>query len=647
MRNVLIVLLSFLLAPLTAGAQDFWEPANGPSLGDVTALAVSQSGYTFAGTQSGGIFRSTDNGNTWNTVNKGLTNLNVTSLIANGTTVYAGTQGGGVFRSTNNGDSWQSINTRLSNLNVTCLAISPSGVFHAGTNGGGVFRYIFRLITFGFIWEPVNNGLMNLNVNCLVSNTINGSIYAGTNGGGVFRRSSNNNNWTPINISQTNLNVTSLAISPNGVVFAGTNGDGVFRLYPLPKPPFFFWTAVKNGLSNLNVTCLDFHPNGTLYAGTAGRGVFYSFNNGGYWRQSSFHWRSRPIIHSLVINKSDESLSLAGTENGGVLRGYRTPNGLFWDLIGIGLANLEVYPIAVNQSGVVFAGATAWYETGASGIFRSFDNGKSWEQVNIGLTSRDVSSFAFDHFGYVFAGTNKHGIFRANYQDGIWNPVNNGLTDLFIRFVGTNSKEYIFAGASGIFRSKDHANSWERRSDFSPNDFSTNFFATNSKGYVFASSDVVLRSKDDGDNWEIVGNWNDPTKLYPHVTSLAIGSNDFIFAAVWDIRDESGHDIRIGVFRSKDDGESWEKIDDGSRDIIYLIVNSNGHIYAGNHSGIFFRSTDNGDSWTPISGGLTGNGHINSFVIGQNGYVFAGATGLSGRPGNGVYRSTQPITAVR
>ena len=43
------------------------------------------------------VFRSKDEGDAWTPVNKGLTDLNIRSVLASGMTVYAAALGGGIF----------------------------------------------------------------------------------------------------------------------------------------------------------------------------------------------------------------------------------------------------------------------------------------------------------------------------------------------------------------------------------------------------------------------------------------------------------------------------------------------------------------------------------------------------------------------
>jgi hypothetical protein len=59
-------------------------------------------------------------------------------------TIYAGTSGDGVFVSQDGGSTWTAFNEGLGNLSITVLAISKSSpkILYAGTDGGGIWKYV-------------------------------------------------------------------------------------------------------------------------------------------------------------------------------------------------------------------------------------------------------------------------------------------------------------------------------------------------------------------------------------------------------------------------------------------------------------------------------------------------------------------------
>ena len=90
-----------------------------------------------------------------------------------------------------------------------------------------------------------------------------------------------------------------------------------------------------------------------------------------------------------------------------------------------------------------------------------------------------------------------------------------------------------------------------------------------------------------------------------------------------------------GMFRSTDNGDSWQEINTGiNQSIIQAVtVTSDDFILAAtDKTGGIYRSTDNGQNWTLVNSGLT-NTNIRSLAESANGDVFAGSEG------GGVFRS--------
>jgi uncharacterized protein (TIGR03437 family) len=237
-----------------------WVAVNSglPLNADVSSLVVPGTNL-FAGVAGRGVHRSTDQGQSWTEVNTGLTNRDVRTLIASGTTLLCGTNAG-VFLSTNQGQSWSGSSAGLTNTIVRSLAVIGANIF-AGTEGGGAFISTNQ----GQSWTAINSGLTNPFVNSLA--VIGTNLFAGTGGGGVFLSTNQGQNWTPVNSGLTRGDINAFAVS-NTNLFAGTGG-GVFLSTNLGQS----WTAINPGLTNTNVFSLA--ASGTnLIAGTLGGGVF-------------------------------------------------------------------------------------------------------------------------------------------------------------------------------------------------------------------------------------------------------------------------------------------------------------------------------------------------------------------------------------
>ena len=147
---------------------------------------------------------------------------------------------------------------------------------------------------------------------------------------------------------------------------------------------------------------------------------------------------------------------------------------------------------------------------------------------------------------------------------------------------------------------------------------------------LYSGSIRVWRTDDQGASW----------------TPLSNGLTDLNAMALLAVPNGSGgSDIVVGtangIFRSADDGASWNASSTGippNLSIYALTSGPNGsggtNLYAGTYLGNAFRSTDNGASWTEVNSGLPlGQANVNALTTTASGTVLAGT-------GNGIYRST-------
>lgn len=128
--------------------------------------------------------------------------------------------------------------------------------------------------------------------------------------------------------------------------------------------------------------------------------------------------------------------------------------------------------------------------------------------------------------------------------------------------------------------------------------------AANSKGHVFAGTDYskVYRTADKGENWDFSDKGIDDGVNFVTISSLKVGADDVLYAAV------NG----VGVFRSVDDGLTWQKLDIGIKVSASSRICVNTKIVAPGKTNIFVGydngpaellmrlSTDNGNSFVEV-----------------------------------------------
>lgn len=146
-----------------------------------------------------------------------------------------------------------------------------------------------------------------------------------------------------------------------------------------------------------------------------------------------------------------------------------------------------------------------------------------------------------------------------------------------------------------------------------------------STGRLFAGVNIlgsstqygVYISDDDGQSWEF-------SLQGERIWSMARGGDDVVFAGT----------VGEGVFRSVNNGNSWEKTsleDAGGRNVRSMHVTSGGAVFAGSNDGRLFVSNDSGISWNEYSTSIPFTSDIQA-ISSTQGSVLIGGTG-------GIYRS--------
>lgn len=334
-----------------------------------------------------------------------------------------------------------------------------------------------------------------------------------------------------------------------------------------------------------NVRALAFNKKGELFAGLI---TLFSDVGDALWRSSDYGKTWAP-----------QRLREYGNW-------YGSPSGF--------IPNKEVWDIAINDSNWIFIGNFPY------GLFRSKDNGESWEW----LSNRDHGfpdnegnwslSIAINDSGWLYFTTSSDGIFISRNNGDRWGRTI-GIPGFWYEgkyhYDGTKSpvfthdRTFVYVGKTPAFSDigkdgiyiSDNGFIWGRSSNRGITMFTGELTVTPNKRYIFASGkkgDTLI-----------------PPYYYP---------------------------IFNNIYRSSDDGDSWQIVKRDSVDAWALETNSLGHIFVcggGSYdltSGLY-RSIDNGDSWHLL--GLYGES-VQSITFDDSGYAFVGTW-------NAVYRSVYPL----
>jgi photosystem II stability/assembly factor-like uncharacterized protein len=177
-----------------------------------------------------------------------------------------------------------------------------------------------------------------------------GDVFAETSSG-IFRSGNNGDNWTKVNDS-----LSILTINSNGDIFAC---DGLSNLYRSTDNGDN-WTTIGSGLTDIIILHLITYSIGNVLAET-NYGIFRSSDNGDNWTKIN----SLTDFTAFVVNS--KGIIYGATFDNGIFKS--SDNGDNWTAINSGLTNLDVYCLAVNTDGYLFAGCLIY-----GGVFRSIQS---------------------------------------------------------------------------------------------------------------------------------------------------------------------------------------------------------------------------------------------------------------------------------
>lgn len=521
--------------------------------GKISAVAHTGS-YLFAATADSGIYildGYVGSDMYWRNVSTGLTNLDVTSLVAiDSITLLAGTNGGGIFKTTNKGATWIAVNSTLTNLVVNAFALAGTRVIHTSNTG------VFASDDEGATWFSLNDistaGVVTHDVS--YNGTTDELVIASATG--LFKTSTAGSTMAPIYSSVLGALSPTIEIrdiSNDGATWYIATDNGVYTT----GTGIINWIIKNNGLTTLDVTAIvPFKQN--VVVGSVEEGVFQTSAGSPFWTQSNNGFNN---LETYSLATSGVAVVVAATEKGVYVSKNLASS---YTLSNSGLAD------SLNVTDLTFFGTKLFAATANAGVFVSADTGASWTAFNSGLGSnlqmkQVVASatmiYTYDSNGDVYVsdgtaawtsiqtglplaveptsitfygnnilmGTTANGVFIRPETGGGWATANTGLTELHVTSVtALEGKLYAGTNGSGVFVSDENTINWAATAPLSiAHTVTMDLDATQVQamgtygGYVFASykGGLVLTS-DAGASWEEGGNqFNLPS--YTNVNKIA------------------------------------------------------------------------------------------------------------------------------
>jgi photosystem II stability/assembly factor-like uncharacterized protein len=566
-----------------------WTQTPSPWGAEIACLAV-KGDTVFAGSHECGIYRSTDNGNHWTSSNTGISASASRVCAVYGGQVYVGTDNG-LFRSNDFGASWLAVDSQLINFRDAGVVLSfaaAGNVILGGTSGG-----VFRSTNGGGHWDYVQ--FSNLMLVCALA--ISGSsIFAGADASGVLLSVDSGNTWKTV--FRDDMTIVMALATAGGIVFAGTN-KGMLR----STDGGAHWTGDDpgSGLNQIAVYAICVLGD-TVYTGT-NRGVFFSADKGGTWTPIN---KGLPGLNVRALAVSATAL-FAGTENG-IFRSFN--RGATWSPVNDGWKSRMAVKTLASCGNTLYSVAVS---ISGNGLFRSTSNGASWIKTDPGITGVNEWPLDFTSFaqagGSVFAGTG-YGVLRSTDNGQTWDST--GLPTNSI-YAMTASGASIFAGTAwGVIFSPNSGSTWVNL-DSALGDFVPAYSIAVRNRTIFAGTDGGVVVYDSVGARTEYRNFGLKTM---RVESLVQSGGDLFAGSSYN-----------GVFRSTDNGATWNAVNSGlPNTFMTALVESQGTLFAANYNGGVFLSTNRGTIWSDFNSGLADKSVFSLAV--KDGMIFAGTESL-------------------
>jgi len=183
-------------------------------------------------------------------------------------------------------------------------------------------------------------------------------------------------------------------------------------------------------------------------------------------------------------------------------------------------------------------------------------------------------------------------------QSDFW--IFSGFPDTYISGVGSHPFGRIFAwqgwpGDGFLYQSSDWGENWVQTSTHG---YGTKAFLADQSGMLFVAGEEFHRSSDGGVTWETI------TEVFEaSATSLVADQNNFLLVGHEAYVDPPGFSGG-GIYRSTDNGSTWELLGFDREFISAIAVTPEGDILLSNaYSSSLYQSTDDGVSWGYVING--------------------------------------------
>lgn len=591
--------------------------------GRIKSLAIhpSNGSIIYAGAADGGVWKSTNGGASWySTMSLELSMaIGALAIAPSATnTIYAATgeytpgwgpsyPGVGVYKSTDAGSDWDLVGP-IPSTRCTAAMVHPTDPnrvyvagnlgFHESTDGGAT-------------WTTLRTGAMSDAMldptapEVLYVGQWNSGVYKSTDAGATWDLLSNgiptgsSAEWIKLAMGRDGAGGTNFLLAKmgtdSGEIYKSTDGGASWAKLAGTHNPASYneWT---------NMIGVDPSDHDIIHSG--GIGYKRSTDGGGSFNSVG---GTHSDHHQVVFDPAHSSTVYMATD-GGVYRS--TDAGASWDLRSTNLVATQLYSIGVSQTSPLLIGSG----TQDQGIIRS-DGSQDWANTGAGneggffvVDPNDSSNAYCTPWSTNLRRSTDGAVTWTTILSGLATPPDGAPTVRHLAVRPGNSNHLLCVADSSIFRSTDQGASWStvaavvgtaRQVAYAPSNGSIAFAAT--------SSGRVYRNSNGG-----AGAWAEPYAAGDgppagSINSLAVHWTDPDYVAI-------GYAGNSGpkLFISEDGGQHWSDAGGAlaSDALPSLAVTSvvfhpyhRETFYAANPIGVF-RTRDGGDSWDPFEDGM-------------------------------------------
>lgn len=219
-------------------------------------------------------------------------------------------------------------------------------------------------------------------------------------------------------------------------------------------------------------------------------------------------------------------------------------------------------------------------------ILETEDEGERYLFLMNNAPSYSYTSF-FKNTNGMFAGSRTNGLIRSTNSGANWEELENDFSNREVSYVFGDNEQLFAIISNSVYKSTNNGDSWKRTTFVSNLGLGPIFKgAIIDSTVILTANDGIYRSVDQGETWEAIGFEN--SFSFRNITVLANGD---IYVA----------DTGSGVYKSTDNGLNWVNIRDGLQNNVIegLTHLENGTVIAASNENIY-QLDEVTNIWVPI-----------------------------------------------